>query len=359
MKRLLILFLLPALLLLFPLPSRAEDARQEEKAAMDALPEEVRSAFISNGRLALPDFGDFIGMILDGVGQALKNSGGDAALFLGSILLCSIFTLLQKSLARQQEGVLRLVLLLCGCTAVYTAYKGASDLALTHLQTLVSLLGAYVPAVTGAAAAMGGVTSAALSAAALGMILSMIGQFALGVLFPMLKVTLALDLCSEIGGHKGLFAFARTLRGLFITLLGVVTALLSGVFALQNVIAAKTDSVSLRAVRFSLGSAVPMVGPAVSEGARTLLSGLSLMRSTIGAVGVCALLLCFIPTLLLLLTARLILNFSAGFAASLDAQPLDRLFSAGGTAAGGLCAVLSLVDLCALIALASTMYTGI
>ena len=359
MKKLLLFFALLLIFCLLPLSARAAEEQTPEDQALGAIPEEFKELFLRDGGLSMPDFGQFFETLGEAIGEQVKASGADLALFFGSILLCSIFTLFQKTIAKNASGALRLSLLLCGCLSVFGAFAGAAGVAQKHLTALVRLLGAYVPAVTAAAAAMGGVTSAALSGAALGMILSFIGQFTLGVLMPMLRVTLALDFASEMTGQKGLFSFAKGMRSLFITVLGIVSALLSGVFALQNVIAAKTDSLSLRAFRFTVGSAIPLVGSVISESSKTLLAGLSLMRSTIGAVGVILILLLFLPTLLLLICSRLVLKISASFSSSLDASPLSELFEAGASAAGGLIAVVSISDLCAVTALCSTMYTAV
>ena len=352
--------LLPALLLFFALFALlCLPARAEEDRTLALLPEDYTGTFTKDGHFALPDLASFLELLVSSLKTQLRESGADLALFLGATIACGIFSIFQQSFARAGDGPLGLSLTLAGCLMVYGAFKGVYGVAQTHLNALCRLLSSFIPAVTASAAAMGGVSSAAISGAGLAMILSFIGQFSLGVLFPLQKTVFALDLTAEIARYKPLSAFSRGLRTLFLTLLGVVSALLSGVFALQNVIAAKSDSLSLRAFRFTVGSALPLVGSVFSESSKTLLSSLSLIRSSVGAAGVCMILLLFLPTLILLLCARLVLVFSASFAASLEASPADKLFSAGASAVGGLCAALSLSDLCAIVALASTMYTAV
>lgn len=354
-KPILFALLAAAVFCLSGLPVRA----QEPQDGVSAIPDEYKEFFVKDGQLVLPDLPAFLSLALSALKAEVKNSGSDLALFLSSILACSVFSLFAKTVSKNAEGPLRIALLLCGCLCVYGALKGLFDVTSAHLTSLSRTLTSFIPAVTAACAASGGVTSAVLSSTALGMILAFVSQYTLGVLFPMLKTLFALDMASEVASFKPLSSLARGVRSLFLTLLGVVSTLLSGVFALQNVIAAKSDSLSLRAFRFTVGSALPMVGSVFSESSKTLLSSLSLMRSTVGAVGVCLILLLLLPTLLLLLFARITLKISSSFASSLEVSPVDALFSVGASAAGGLCAVVALTDLSAAVALASTMYTAL
>ena len=162
-----------------------------------------------------------------------------------------------------------------------------------------------------------------------------------------------------ITGNKGLSSFGSTLRKAFLSLLGLVTTLILTVFAFQQVLAAKQDSLSLRAFRYTAGNMIPLVGSAFSESSKTLLSGLSLIRATVGGAGAAVVLLMLLPVLVQLLLARLIFQLSRSFSEALDNTLLTSLFSCGVSAAGGLCALVALSDLGVLVAFAVTMYTSL
>ena len=104
---------------------------------------------------------------------------------------------------------------------------------------------------------------------------------------------------------------------------------------------------------------IPLVGSAFSESSKTLLSGLSLIRATVGGAGAAVVLLMLLPVLVQLLLARLIFQLSRSFSEALDNTLLTSLFSCGVSAAGGLCALVALSDLGVLVAFAVTMYTSL
>ena len=104
---------------------------------------------------------------------------------------------------------------------------------------------------------------------------------------------------------------------------------------------------------------IPLVGSAFSESSKTLLSGLSLIRATVGGTGAAVVLLMLLPVLVQLLLARLIFQLSRSFSEALDNTLLTSLFSCGVSAAGGLCALVALSDLGVLVAFAVTMYTSL
>lgn len=351
MKRALLFF--SAILILFAVLSLSCFSQGAEEDAANALPEEYKDLFLKDGRLALPPISVFLSKLFEAALRQLKESGADLLLFAGGILLSSVLSLAHSALGDGKDGVLRLCLLLFGCVSVFAAVKGVVSPAKAHLEAVCRLLAAFTPAVTASAVAAGGVSSAAVSAAALTVILSFVGQFSLGALFPLSSVTLTLDLTSAVTGQKVLSAFTRTLRTFFLFLLAAAGAVISAVFSFQNIIAAKSDGVALRAFRFTAGSALPLVGGIFSESSKTLLSGMGLIRSTVGAVGALTVLLMLLPTLLLLLTCRLVLSLSANLAEALDAHPLSSLYKSGASAVGMLAAVTAISDLCCFVAFAA------
>ena len=360
-KPLLFLLLCVSLFSLFGHNARAEEPKEEtpEKTLENALPEEFRELFLKDGKPELPDLTRFLGACFASLKDQLKKSGADLSLFLSCVLLCSVLSLLQKTLCARHGGPLSLCLTIAGCASAFGSFAGLLKIAQTHVSQICRFMSAIVPAITGAAAASGGVSSAAVSSAAFSMILAFHESFTLGALLPLQKVFFAFDLTSAVTGQKAPGAFAKSLRGLFLFLLGLSSAVLSTVFAFQNIVAAKADSVALRAFRFTAGSAVPLVGNVFSETSKTLMAGFGYLRGAIGAVGVFVLLLFFLPVFLLLLLSRAVYQISSALADALDAEPLSRIFKSGASFAGALCALSAISDLSCIVALSAAMYTAL
>ena len=79
--------------------------------------------------------------------------------------------------------------------------------------------------------------------------------------------------------------------------LGLSATLFTGMLSVKNVLAAATDSLSVRGVRFLLGNLVPVIGSSLSEAYSSVLGSINLMKSSLAVFGIFALVIINIPAL--------------------------------------------------------------
>ena len=82
------------------------------------------------------------------------------------------------------------------------------------------------------------------------------------------------------------------------SLLGITTTLFVGLLTLQGIVGGAADTLSSRALRFSLSSMVPVVGGSLSEAFSAVKGCLGLLKSTVGGFGMLATALIVLPPLL-------------------------------------------------------------
>ena len=107
-------------------------------------------------------------------------------------------------------------------------------------------------------------------------------------------------------------AAAKTACKAVTVAMGLAAGLFSAVLSVRDVIAAASDTVSMKGAKLVVGQGVPIVGGAVSEVLNTVAAGLGLIRDTVGMFAVLALfLLVLVPLVRLLLWKGVFRFFSA------------------------------------------------
>ena len=80
-----------------------------------------------------------------------------------------------------------------------------------------------------------------------------------------------------------------------------IMAFISGIFvavlSVRGVIAGAADTVTIRGLRFLIGSSVPVVGSAIAEALNSVVAGVGLIKNTIGVIGIAATLFINLPVL--------------------------------------------------------------
>lgn len=68
----------------------------------------------------------------------------------------------------------------------------------------------------------------------------------------------------------------------------------------KTAVASRADAIGLRSVRFIINSVVPVIGSSISEGLLSIQSYSSLIKTSVGAVGIAAIASIFLPAALFL-----------------------------------------------------------
>lgn len=97
--------------------------------------------------------------------------------------------------------------------------------------------------------------------------------------------------------------------------LNLFMAFIAGIFvavmSVRGVIAGAADTVAIRGVRFLIGNTVPVVGSAIGEALNSIVASFSLIKHTAGMLGIMAVIVINLPSLINLLLWKLSLYFIA------------------------------------------------
>lgn len=172
---------------------------------------------------------------------------------------------------------------------VLFAFSGAAesiDTAIDSMYTGGILMKSLIP-IVGTLSVLSGSPSAAVSYNAVSMYCAQaISALCRDFLSPILSVISVVAVCSGVNNIFNFTPVINTVKKFVNVILGLCGTIYTGILALKDVLAVGIDKVAVKGVKFVIGSAVPVVGSALSEGLSSIIASVSLMRNTYGTIGI-------------------------------------------------------------------------
>ena len=320
---------------------------------------------------------------IEGLERAAKNSGGTARY--GETLDEGLDRLLQQGKG-EAGGILRsavrsgvlltIILLLCGfAETVYDTMGGGRIQAVTlvgalavamvaaadlnamlglgrkAIESMTSFSNVLFPAVAAVTAATGAVMGAAVRQAAATLFSGLLVNLINGLLVPLLYGYRAACVAQAALVNEGLKRIAALLKWTVTTLLTAVMLGFVGYLTVSGVVSGTADAAAVKATKFAISGAIPVVGGILSDAADTILASAGILKGTIGVFGMVTVLgICLLPLLRLAahyLMYKLVSAVSAAVAPPRVAALVDQIGGAFGLLMGmtGACCLLLLVSL--------------
>lgn len=197
----------------------------------------------------------------------------------------------------QGQTVLELVLSALLVTAIYADLLGLFGSLIEALEENRILLTSFVPVFASVMASCGQAGSALLYSGTFFTVSMLLSNVLCSISLPLLRVLMAMHIAGAFGSVVDLSAAATACAKWLRWLLLVCATVFSVILGLQNTLAGAADSLSLQAGRL-LGSSIPVVGRAVSDAMGSVLTGMKLMKSTVGFALLAGLGAIYLPLLL-------------------------------------------------------------
>ena len=231
--------------------------------------------------------------------SAANDSRGRVVEFFCILLGCAILMSLASSVSGNAVcavGVICSSLVFSSVSKIFTSVTSSLD-------GLNEFFSAMIPIAVGVTALGGGAASASSLGGGMMISLSVIERLAGPIFSAICGFGLAMSLLSAFG-NDAVVSVTRGVKNLFMWLVGIATALITGTLALQTLIGTAADSTAMRAARYAASGMIPVVGSTVSGALSTLAAGLTYAKSFIGVGAILVIITMALSPLVLLLLYR-------------------------------------------------------
>ena len=357
-KRRWICLLAVVLLLLGTFSAHAETSLESITALSDPsvlweqLPQETKDRLSALGvtaeeverHLALQEESVFA-WLLELVGKELTAPLALGGVLLGAVLLCALLdgmrhlsgNLALRSLYQSVTTVVLSGLLITSLTSCLLRAEEAVESSLV-------LLSGFVPTQLTLLAASGRIATAVSYHSSVLWISELLMLLLSKTVIPLLLVALALGTVGSVFSGWRLQAIGNGLCRTCGWGMGLIGSFFTGLLSLKTLAASATDTLSGRALRFSVASLIPMVGGALSDALLTLKGCLTAVRSTVGVFGIVVTVIILLPPVLACLGWNLTLSL-CGYVA--EVFSLEAVVSLTRSAAAVLKTVMAVLVMCA------------
>ena len=322
----------------------------------ELLPEEMFSEYTQEAvaaaeELTRPQY--LFRVVLEAVGLRIPEVLILLGSLLGILLLSSVLYKLRDSLSGNLGEGTGLIFRLCLFALILGKAIGMVTWISEHFKRLSLLLTGLLP-LMGVLYVMGGnVAQAAANEGIFLVFLNFCEYLTASVTPTVCGVCLALALLEAFGGghRSGLAVLSETVKKWYVFLLGVIVFLLTVSLAGQSILAAGSDSLGMKGLKYAVGQMIPVVGGGIASTLTTVAAGVSVLRGAVGVCGVILIGLTLLPALVQLILFRACFRLSAVIAALLGCDGEKRLMEEIGSLYGYMTAAVSICSVVCILAL--------
>lgn len=209
---------------------------------------------------------------------------------LGMLLLLTIFATIleniqtsfeQTSVSKIAFVVTFLVLILLSLNSFTIAMNYAKD----AIKTMMDFMLAIVPLLVTLTISMGNITSGAFFHPFMIFLVHSSGSLIYAFVFPLLFLSILLQLVSHISDRYKLTRLADLLRNIGLGGLGIFITVFLAVLSVQGTSTSITDGLAIRTAKYMAGNFVPVVGHLFTDATETVMGASLLLKNTVGLVG--------------------------------------------------------------------------
>lgn len=289
----------------------------------DSLPDETVDALDELGiELAADGIGSpspekLIELIAQSAADAAKGPAGACAAALGIIIIGSAAAAVT---GKRSEGSMGLLTSAAVCAVICLPAAKGIDLAASAVSGACKFSAALVPVLASLTAAAGHVSSAAAYSVFTLTMTEGLTLLTSGVLVPGVRVLLGVSAAAALAPSLNTEALTGAAEKGIKWLLGLAGVLFSGTLGVSTITAAASDGVANKIVRFAVSGFVPVVGGALGDALASVRGCVGIVRSSVGAFGMAAGMMIFLPSLLNTIMWKLSLDLTAWAAKALGGE---------------------------------------
>lgn len=299
----------------------------------EVLPSDLKSLFSDeNDSVTSAPWQSVLSEALSSLAEALFPAITRFGVLCSVCVLCSVLGVIVRTTSSGALG--RAAPFISRCAIICTAvgwHVTSLDVMASAISRITTVTSAFIPALTVMCTASGGVASGAIATSGFAMLCTLAENGFASLALPMLRTSLALTAISSAASSKIAGAVSKFIRTTLTVICTAGMTLFVFFFNMQMGIAQSADSAMYRTVRLAISSIIPVVGGQVANASEQLGASLSMIRTSCGAIAVCAVIVLTLPMLFRLVCDRALLficrHIAGAISEDADAEALEELGS--------------------------------
>lgn len=183
-------------------------------------------------------------------------------------------------------------------TVVLVKLTSTVSLASMAISVASNFVYAFIPVFCSIVVASGGITTGFSTNTTLLILAQELSFISSNVFMPIVNCYLALGVTSSLRYELNLDKLLSSVKKIITTCISFVSGVFVSVLSVKTAVAGRADMLGLRSIRFAINSVVPVIGSSISEGLLSIQAYSSLIKSSVGIVGVMAVVLVFLPSII-------------------------------------------------------------
>ena len=318
-KRLLITVIIVLLLCVSVINVNAEELTELENSVnslMDSLSDQVKEDMKSIGvnSVSIEDvsnvsFESVINLIAQKLSDNSKAPLSASAVVIAILILNALFDSYTDALKQSStKEILSVVSTLCITTTLVLPVVDLIDHCIATVTDAANFMLLYIPVMVAVLTFSGHAITGASYYSFMVMACQGVTQFLTKFISPLLNVYLGFCVSSSISDRVNLKGICNMFSKVINWLISFTMTVFSALMTIRGLITTAYDSVTARAVRFTMSSFIPIVGAALSESYKTIQGSINLLRTGAGVFVILAILVVFLPSVIRCLVWMFSLN---------------------------------------------------
>lgn len=246
-------------------------------------------------RLSLNDVVKILKSLLEQKARLPLKSSVTVLVF---ILLSALLQSLKSDFDDSVNAVYSSATALLISTVIFVKLTSTVSLASMAISVSADFIYAFVPVFCGIVVASGGITTGFSTNTTLLILAQGLSFISSNVFMPTVNCYLALGVTSSLRYELNLDKLLSSLKKIITTCISFISGVFVSVLSVKTAVAGRADALGLRSVRFAINSVVPVIGSSISEGLLSIQAYSSLIKSSVGIVGIIAVVLVFLPAII-------------------------------------------------------------
>lgn len=312
MKRFVIFFISLAVFLLLPMSASSQDFDSEKynnqlahydfdsfEGTLDkdtyGILEDLGILDYSIDSITSLSFSDAVDVVKRIIGNKLRLPFKTGITIMVLILLSAF---LQSINNEKAEALYSTASALIISTVILARLTDSVSMASMAMSVSANFIYAFIPVFCAIVVASGGVTTAMSTNTTLLLLSQGLSFISTNMFMPVINCYLALGVSSSLRYELNLDKLLISIKKFITTCISFIAGVFVSILSVKTAVAGRADALGLRSIRFTINSIVPVIGSSISEGLLSIQAYSSLVKSSVGVVGIIAVCLVFLPAIL-------------------------------------------------------------